>query len=70
MSSRKERLIGMRIEATPYDFLEQLANECDRSISGMARVCVYERLSQIAAERQQPGSQVTDPTPADTGAAA
>lgn len=48
---RKDKLIGMRLAAPAHAFLEQLAHESDRCVSNMARRILYERLSQIAAER-------------------
>ncbi len=48
---RKDKLIGMRVAAPAHAFVEQLANESDRCVANMARRLLYQRLSQIAAER-------------------
>lgn len=61
MASRTDKLIGVRVAAAAHDFLEMLANESDRTVAGLTRRLLYERLNQIAAERQQSGS-FTDTT--------
>jgi hypothetical protein len=51
MRPRSDKQILVRVAAPAHAFVEQLANESDRCVANMARRLLYERLSQIAAER-------------------
>lgn len=53
MGKRMDKKICVRLADEPHALIEELASECDRPVSQMARRLVYERLAEIAAERQQ-----------------
>jgi hypothetical protein len=56
-----DKLIGLRLAEPAHAFVEQLANESDRCVANMARRLLYERLSQIAAERGAQPDSFTEP---------
>jgi hypothetical protein len=71
MPRRMEKLIGVRLAEPAYSLVEELARESDRTVAGLARRLLYERLGQIAAERQhQPGSITETAGAGGTAAAA
>ncbi len=56
MRQRLTEKILIRVAPPAHDLVEHLANESDRTVSGMARRLLLERLAEIATERQQRGS--------------
>ena len=59
---RMRKLIGLRLDEAAHSFVEELACESDRTVSSMARRLIYERLAEIAAERQQQPGSFTETT--------